>query len=74
MACNAFKTTAPIQSETVWGFKPEARSRDVRPDNVCVTGTPRAFLLCNHGGTARTITTPEKELEVPAHTIISVPR
>jgi len=57
----------------VIGLSPEA-SIDAKPDNVYVTVTTRDILLYNHGNTARTVATPAKTVEVPAHAIISVQR
>ena len=56
------------------GLSPEA-SVDVKPDNVYVTVTTRDILLYNHGDTTHTVTTPTgKDVEVPGHGIVSVPR
>lgn len=57
----------------VYGLSPET-SIDAQPDNVYVTVTTRDILLYNHGDTARTVATPAKTVEVPANTIVSVPR
>jgi Beta-galactosidase len=55
------------------GLSPEA-AVDAKPDAVYVTVTTRDILLYNHGDTPRTVSTPAKAVEVPAHTIVSVPR
>ena len=55
------------------GLSPEA-SLDAQMDNVYLTVTTRDLLLYNHGDMARTVTTPAGTVEVPAHTVFSVPR
>lgn len=55
------------------GLSPEA-SVDAKPDNVYVTVTTQDILLYNHGDEAQTLTMPTRTVEVPAHTIVSVPR
>lgn len=56
------------------GLPPEA-SMDANPDNLYVTVTTRDILLYNHGDEMHTVTMPTgKDVEVPGHTIVSVPR
>lgn len=57
----------------VSGLSSEA-SIDAQPDNVYLTVTTRDILLYNHGDMAHTVATPTGTVEVPAHTIVSVPR
>ena len=55
------------------GLSPEA-SVDAKPDNVYVTVTTQDILLYNHGDEAHTVAMPAGDVEVPAHSIVSVPQ
>jgi hypothetical protein len=52
----------------------KAAAIDGQLDELYVTVTTEDLLLYNHGDQPGTMKTPQGEIEVPAHTIISLPR
>ena len=67
---------AIIREPEDYGIAPlsEEAAIDGKMDRIYVTVTTEDLLLYNHGDQPGTVKTPQGEVEVPAHAIISLPR
>ena len=67
---------AMVRQPEKYGIPPlsEEAAMDGKMDKIYVTVTTEDLLLYNHGDQPGTVKTPQAEVEVPAHAIVSVPR